>query len=76
MNGLEIRKAIDENNKIIQSLFTPNSFTLNNTIAQLLEENKKLQESVNMNLKTDIVFSAIKRAYNDKVIYYRNLSFM
>lgn len=44
MNGLEIRKAIDENNKIIQSLFTPNSFTLNNTIAQLLEENKKLQE--------------------------------
>lgn len=44
MNGLEIRKAIDENNKIIQNLFTPNSFTLNNTIAQLLEENKKLQE--------------------------------
>ena len=44
MQQLEIKKRIDENNKIIESLMTPNIFTLNNTIAELLAENKKLQE--------------------------------
>jgi hypothetical protein len=44
MQQLEIKKRIDENNKIIESLMTPNVFTLNNTIAELLAENKKLQE--------------------------------
>jgi hypothetical protein len=44
MRQLEIKKRIDENNKIIESLMTPNVFTLNNTIAKLLAENKKLQE--------------------------------
>ena len=42
--GLEIKTKIDENNKIIESLLTPNQFTLNNTIAKLLEENQKLQD--------------------------------
>ena len=44
MQQLEIKKRIDENNKIIESLMTPNVFTLNNTISELLAENKKLQE--------------------------------
>ena len=44
MQQLEIKKRIDENNKIIESLMTPNVFTLNNTIAELLAENEKLQE--------------------------------
>lgn len=44
MRQLEIKKRIEENNKIIESLMTPNIFTLNNTIAELLTENKKLQE--------------------------------
>ena len=34
-----IKEKIDENNKIIESLMTPNQFTLNNTIAKLLKEN-------------------------------------
>lgn len=43
MLGLEIKKRIDENNKIIESLISPNIFSLNNTIADLLSENKQLQ---------------------------------
>lgn len=43
MLGLEIKKRIDENNKIIESLMSPNIFSLNNTIADLLSENKQLQ---------------------------------
>ena len=44
MTNLEIKQKIDENNSIIEQLVTPNKFTLNNTVAKLLEENKKLQE--------------------------------
>lgn len=44
MQGLEIKRKIDENNKIIESLMTPSVFTLNNTIAELLTENRKLQD--------------------------------
>ena len=44
MNGLEIRNRIDYNNKIIGELMTPNFFTLNNTVADLLAENRKLQD--------------------------------
>jgi len=43
LNNLEIKQKIDENNAIIESLFTPNFFTLNNTIAKLLKENEMLQ---------------------------------
>lgn len=43
MNQLDIRKKINENNKIIMNLFTPNQFVLNNTVAKLLAENEKLQ---------------------------------
>lgn len=43
MRQLEIKKQIEENNKIIESLMTPNVFTLNNTIAELLAQNKALQ---------------------------------
>lgn len=44
MRQLEIKKRIEENNKLIESLMTPNVFTLNNTVAELLAENKALQE--------------------------------
>lgn len=43
MNQLEIRKRIDENNKIIDAVLTPNQFVLNNTVAKLLRENQSLQ---------------------------------
>ena len=43
MTNEEIRNKIDTNNKIIESLLTPNIFTLNNTIADLLAENDELQ---------------------------------
>lgn len=43
MTNLEIKQKIDENNSIIEQLVTPNKFTLNNTVAKLLEENKKFQ---------------------------------
>ena len=43
MTKFEIKEKIDANNQIIESLLTPNRFTLNNTIAELLEENDKLQ---------------------------------
>jgi hypothetical protein len=45
MRGLEIKKRIDENNKIIESLMTPNIFSLNNTIADILSENRELQNN-------------------------------
>ena len=44
MTQMQIRKKIDENNKIIKDLFSPNEFTLNNVIANLLEENRNLQK--------------------------------
>ena len=43
MNGQEIREKINENNRIIQEVMTPNVFTLNNTISDLLKENRQLQ---------------------------------
>ena len=43
MLGQEIRKKIDENNSIIESLLKPNQFTLNNTVSKLLAENRELQ---------------------------------
>ena len=44
MLGQEIRKIIDDNNKKIESLVSPDFFTLNNEVADLLAENRKLQE--------------------------------
>jgi hypothetical protein len=43
MQQLDIKKRIDENNKLIESLMTPNVFTLNNTVAEILAENAQLQ---------------------------------
>lgn len=40
----EIREKIDINNNLIESLLTPNQFTLNNTVSKLLAENRKLQD--------------------------------
>ena len=44
MTQLEIKQKIENNNQIIESLFTPNQFTLNNTIRKLLAENAELQK--------------------------------
>lgn len=44
MTQLEIRKAIDTNNKIIDTLLTPNQFVLNNEIVRLLQENREYQK--------------------------------
>lgn len=42
--GLEIKEQIDRNNGLIEKFLTPNQFTLNNTVSQLLGENAKLQK--------------------------------
>lgn len=44
MNQIEIKELIDRNNAIMESLITPNKFTLNNTVAELLQENARLQK--------------------------------
>ena len=43
MTNLEIKEKIDANNKVIETLLNPNTFTLNNTIKELLKENDELQ---------------------------------
>ena len=43
MHGIEIRKQIDENNKRISEILSPCTFLLNNAVAELVIENKKLQ---------------------------------
>lgn len=43
MTPMEIHKKIVENNKTIQDLFSPNIFTLNNMVSDLLKENAALQ---------------------------------
>ena len=44
MTNLEIKEKIDQNNKIIETLFSPNIFTLNNAVSELLKENDELQK--------------------------------
>ena len=41
INQLEIKKTIDHNNSLIESFLNPNVFTLNNTVAQLISENRE-----------------------------------
>ena len=42
MSGKTIKMQI--NNKMIETLLSPNKFTLNNKIAELLKENEQLQQ--------------------------------
>ncbi len=44
MNNIDIRKTIDFNNQRMVEMMQPNIFTLNNSVAQLLAENKQLQD--------------------------------
>lgn len=44
MTNLEIKQKIDLNNQIIRDLCSPNQFTLNNAISDLIKENMKLSE--------------------------------
>ena len=43
MTNLEIKEKIDQNNKLIETLLNPSTFTLNNTVKDLLIENDTLQ---------------------------------
>lgn len=45
MTGFEIKQKIEENNRKIESLLTPNMFTLNNEVSILLKENENLQKN-------------------------------
>lgn len=47
MTQLEIRKKIDENNKIISECLNPSQFILNNIVADKLAENRELQSLCN-----------------------------
>ena len=44
MSNQEIHEKIEVNNDIIQSIMTPNVYTLNNTVAALIKENRELQK--------------------------------
>jgi len=44
VRGIEIKEQIDHNNRIIESVLSPNKFTLNNIVATLLQENSELQQ--------------------------------
>lgn len=44
MTNLEIKTKIDENNRVIEAILSPNEFTLNNTVMNLLKENAELQQ--------------------------------
>ena len=44
MTNIEIKQKIDQNNGLIQSLFSPNTYMLNNQVAALLAENENLQK--------------------------------
>lgn len=50
---LEIKKQIDYNNSLIETLLNPNIFTLNNTISQLISENRELQKKCAHNFDED-----------------------
>jgi len=49
--GKDIKMKIDYNNQMIESLLSPNKFTLNNTVAQLLKENDELQKQCEHNFQ-------------------------
>lgn len=49
MTNLEIKERIDRNNKLIKEVMNPSEFTLNNTVAELLAENKRFQGMCNHN---------------------------
>lgn len=44
MSNQEIHEKIEANNDIIQYIMTPNVYTLNNTVAALIKENRELQK--------------------------------
>lgn len=44
MHNIEIRQKIDLNNKMMKDLMSPDAFTLNNVVADLIAENRELQK--------------------------------
>lgn len=44
MTKEEIKNRIDFNNNLIENMVSPNIFTLNNSVLELLRENEKLQD--------------------------------
>lgn len=65
MDRQMIKNKIDENNKIIEAIMTPNVFTLNNKIAELLKENAELQSHCDH----DFERGYCKYCYKDKEDY-------
>lgn len=53
MTNLEIRRKIDANNALMEKALTPNTFTLNNLISDLLKENRELQSKCQHELDED-----------------------
>ncbi len=64
MIGIDIKDKIDTNNKIIESLITPNVFTLNNTVSQLLKENEQLQQKCPHEFRDGYCIYCYKEAIN------------
>lgn len=44
MKGIEVKQKIDLNNSLIEEAMSPNIWTLNNIIKDLLIENEELQK--------------------------------
>lgn len=42
--NIKIKEQIDLNNNLIEQALSPNLWTLNNTVANLLKENERLQD--------------------------------
>ncbi len=43
MTQEEIRKEIEHNNELIEKIFSPGEFTLNNMASELIKKNRELQ---------------------------------
>lgn len=73
--GTEIKTKIDQNTLTMQKLFNPNTFTLNEEMLNLIEENAKLQAQCPHEFENGICkfCNITEEDYND-LIHRRNLS--
>lgn len=60
MTGAEIKDQIDANNTMIEQLTNPAQFTLNAIVANLLQENSKLQAECKHEFKDGICIYCYK----------------
>lgn len=70
MTNMEIYTKIQQNNKIIESLFNPSQWTLNNAVAELLEENRALQKQCKHNFVDGYCeYCMLEEPKNDKDVH-------